>query len=206
MNDRIRQPRQGRSQATMIRILDAFEKLLRSGAYETITINDIAKESATGAGSIYARFDGKRSILLAVHARVRDRARRYFHALFNPAARVGESLEAAIGRIAIGMLTWHKRHRGVIKTSLLLDDADIYRGISASFQPWNARFAMLLRARDPSLSESRASIAASAILQITTAALQQRVIFGAISPIGRDLTEKQFVAALVAAALGQLPR
>lgn len=121
MNDRIHQPRQGRSQATMIRILDAFEKLLRKGAYETITINDIVTESSTGAGSIYARFDGKRSILLAVHARVRDRARRFFQALFDPETMAGESLEAAIERIARGMFAWHKRHRNVIKTSLLLD-------------------------------------------------------------------------------------
>ncbi len=188
----------------MIRIVDAFEKLLRKGAYETITINDIADESSTGAGSIYARFDGKRSILLAVHARVRDRARRYFRTLFKPGARVGEGLETAIERVVIGMFAWHKRHRNVIKTSLLLDDADIYRGISASFQPWNAQFALLLRTRDPTLSESRASIAATAILQITTAALQQRVIFGAISPIGRDLTDEEFVTAMVSAALGQL--
>ena len=53
----------------MGRIPDAFENLLRKGAYETITFNEIAKKSATGAGSIYARFGGKRSILLALHAR-----------------------------------------------------------------------------------------------------------------------------------------
>ncbi len=204
MNERIREPRQNRSQATMIRILDAFEKLLRKAAYESITIQDIVDESSTGAGSIYARFDGKRSILLAVHARVRDRARRYFQGLFNPEAKAGENLEAAIERIAVGMFAWHKRHRHVIKTSLLLDDADIYRGISASFRPWNAQLALLLRARAPSLSESRAAIAATAILQVTTAVLQQRVIFGPISPIGQDLTEEEFVAAIVAAALGQL--
>ena len=55
MNERIREPRQDRSQATMERVLDAFEKLLRKSSYETITINDIAAESSTGAGSIYAR-------------------------------------------------------------------------------------------------------------------------------------------------------
>ncbi len=206
MNDRIREPRQDRSHATMIRILDAFEKLLRKRAYEAITINDIVSESSAGAGSVYARFDGKRSILLAVHARVRDRARRYFQALFNPATHAGESLEAAIQRIAGGMFAWHKRHRGVIKTSLLLDDADIYRGISASFHPWNAQLTLLLRARDPSLSESRASNAATAILQISTAALQQWVIFGGISPIGKKLTDADLVAAIVAAARGQLRR
>jgi AcrR family transcriptional regulator len=203
MHDRIREPRQDRSQATMIRILDAFEKLLRTGAYESITINEIAAASSTGAGSIYARFDGKRSILLAVHARVRDRARRYFQALFDPDANRDESLEAGIERIARGMFAWHKKHRGVIKTSLLLDDVDIYRGISASFHPWNGQLALMLRARDPELSQELAATTATAILQITTAALQQWVIFGRVSPVGQALTDKELVAVIVAAAMGQ---
>ena len=206
VSERIRQPRQSRSQETMIRVLDAFEKLLRKAAYESITINDIARESATGAGSIYARFDGKQSILLAVHGRARARARRYFHALFNPEAKIEESLEAAIERIIRGMLAWHKRNRNVIKTSLLLDDADIYQAISASFRPWNERLALMLRARDARIPLAAALTASTAILQITTAALQQWVIFGEIPPIGADMSEEALVAAMVAAALGQLRR
>ena len=204
MSERIRQPRQSRSQETMIRILDAFEKLLRKGGYETITINDLAKEASTGAGSIYARFEGKRSILLAVHARTRDRARRYFHTLFNPEANSDESLDSAVERITRGMFSWHKRKRAVIRTSLLLDDADIYLGISASFRPWNSRLAFLLRARDPALTEVDAATAATSILQITTAAMQQWVIFGGIPPIGIELSDDELVAAIVAASLGQL--
>lgn len=206
MSERIRQPRQDRSQKTMIRILDAFEKLLRSAAYETITINDIAAASATGASSIYARFDGKQSILLAVHARARGRARRYFHALFNPEAKTEESLAEGVERIVRGMLAWHKRNRNIIKTSLLLDDGDIYLAISASFRPWNERLALMLRARDPAIAERAAATAATAILQITTAALQQWVIFGATSPVGADMSDEEFVAAMVAAAMGQLAR
>jgi AcrR family transcriptional regulator len=206
MTERIRQPRQDRSHATMIRVLDAFEKLLRKGAYETITINDIARESSTGAGSIYARFNGKQSILLAVHARVRGRARRYFQALFSPGLKTEETLEEAVERITRGMFAWHKRHRNVIKTSLLLNDADIYEGISMSFQPWNAQLTLLLRSREPSLPEADAMTAAAAILQITTAALQQWVIFDGISPIGNPLSDEELVAAIIAASLGQLRR
>lgn len=102
------------------------------------------------------------------------------------------------------MFAWHRRHRSVIKTSLVLDDADIYRGISASFQPWNAQFALLLRAREPALPEALAATAAMTILQITTAALQQWVIFGDIPPTGQALSDEELVAALVAASVGQL--
>ena len=204
MKDRIRQPEQTRSQQSMVRIVDGFEKLLRKRAYEKITISDIAKESSTGAGSIYARFDGKQSILLAVHTRVRNRAQRYFRALFNPDAKTEESLEAAVERITRGMLAWHQRHKSVIKTALLLDDPDIYQNISISFRPWSGQLALLLRARASTLSEQQAISAAAAILQIITAALQQRVIFGDISPIGYELSDDEFVKMIVAASLGQL--
>jgi AcrR family transcriptional regulator len=188
----------------MERILDAFEKLLRKGSYESITINDIAAESTTGAGSIYARFDGKRSILLALHVRTRDRARKYFHALFNPDVKTDESLEAAVERIVRGMFVWHKRRRSVIRTSMLLDDADIYAGISTSFRIWNEQLAVLLLSRGGSLSEGDALTVATAILQLTTAALQQWVIFGATSPVGYALTDEELVRILRVAAMAQL--
>jgi len=204
MNGRIRKPLQERSQESMIRILNAFEKLLRQRPYAMITIADIAKESSTGAGTIYARFDGKRSILLAVHARLRDRVRRYFRALFNPATDAAESLEAAIERVIRGMFAWHRRHLGIIKTSLILDDADIYEGISLSFRPYSDQMAILLQARMPSLSHEAARNTSIAILQITIAVLQQRVIFEDTAPIGHELSDEQVVRMLLAAALGQL--
>jgi AcrR family transcriptional regulator len=199
---RIRRPQQDRSQATMVRILDAFEKLLRKGSFETITMNDIASEAATGAGSIYARFDGKRTILLAVHDRTRERARRYFEALFNPLKHGEESVHGAIERVARGMLAWHKRHRNIIKTSLILDDVDIYKGISNSFHPWSVRLSELLIARGVGLSKARALSASTAILQVMTAILQQRVIFGDISAIGYELSDQQLIDIVVGAASG----
>lgn len=205
MSDRIRQPRQDRSQETMVRILDAFEKLLRERAYRSITISAVAAASSTGAGSIYARFDGKRSILFAVHARLRERVRIYYRSLFDPVTAAGESIEAAIRRITQGMFAWHRQNEAVIKTSLILGDPDIYQGISTSFRPNGAQISLLLRARMPSLSEQGAMTAAIAILQITMATLQQRAIFGGISPTGRELSDDELVAIVVAAALGQLP-
>jgi AcrR family transcriptional regulator len=204
MNGRIRKPEQSRSQETMDRIVDAFEKLLQKRDYETITINDIAKESSTGAGSIYARFDGKQSILLAVHSRVRNKAKAYFQTLFDPAVWTAESLEVSLERIARGMLVWHTRHKRVIKTALLLDDPDIYHNISMSFHPWGEQLALMLMARKPALAESAAISAAFAILQIMTASLQQRAIFGDISPIGHKISDDDFVRVIVAATLGQL--
>ena len=190
----------------MERILDAFERLLRHGSYETITIADIAADSATGAGSIYARFDGKRSILLALHARTRDRARKYFQALFNPDVRTAEQVDAAVERVVRGMFVWHKRRRSVIRTSMLLDDADIYRGISTSFQTWNEQLARLLLARGAPLSDDQVLAVATAILQLTTAAFQQWAIFGNIAPVGNAVSEKALVGLVQVAAKAQVER
>jgi hypothetical protein len=46
--------------------------------------------------------------------------------------------------------------------------------------------------------------AAIAILQVTTAILQQWVIFGKVAPVGHRLTDAELVAVIKAAALGQV--
>src|ERR1700688_688431 len=129
----------------MSRILDAFEGLLRSRPYAKLMINDIAREAKTGAGSIYARFRDKRSILLAVQDRLRNRAREHFAELYDPRRWADTSLEKALERVVRGNLAWHRQHRNIIKSSLLMDDRDILEAISNAFAPVNLKFSLLIR-------------------------------------------------------------
>ena len=205
VNDRIRQPRQDRSQDTMTRILDAFEGLLRSRPYAQLMINDIAREAKTGAGSIYARFRDKRSILLAVQDRLRNRARDYFVELYDPARWADSSLEKALERVVRGNLAWHRQHRNIIKSSLLMDDNDILEAISNAFAPMNLKFALLFRHHMPDLTKAGASDAAAKFLRMMMAIFHQMVIFGDIAATGHDLSDNELVRALVLSALAQVP-
>jgi AcrR family transcriptional regulator len=189
----------------MSRILDSFEGLLRTRPYEKLKINDIAREAKTGAGSIYARFRDKRSILLAVQDRLRSRAREHFAELYDPACWADTSLKRALERVIRGNLAWHRQHRNIIKSSLLMDDSDILEGISNAFAPVNLRFSFLIRYHLPNLSKAGSIDAAARILRVVMAVFHQMVIFGDIAATGHDLSDNELVRALVLSALAQVP-
>ena len=189
----------------MTRVLDAFEGLLRGRPYTQLMINDIAREAKTGAGSIYARFRDKRSILLAVQDRLRERARSYFLELYNPDSWTDHSLEKALERVVRGNLVWHRQHSNIIKSSLLMDDHDILEAISHAFGPVNLRVASLLQHHIPTLKKAGAINAAARILRLMLAVFHQMVIFGDIAATGHELSDDELVRALVLSALAQLP-
>jgi AcrR family transcriptional regulator len=190
----------------MTRILDAFEGLLRSRPYAQLMINDIAREAKTGAGSIYARFRDKRSILLAVQDRLRNRARDYFAELYDPGCWADTSLEEALERVVRGNLAWHRQHRNIIKSSLLMDDSDIFEAISNAFGPMNLKFSLLIRHHAPKLTKASALDAAARILRVMMAVFHQLVIFGDIAATGHDLSDNELVRTVVLSGLAQLPR
>jgi AcrR family transcriptional regulator len=188
----------------MTRILDAFEGLLRSKAYAQLMINDIAREAKTGAGSIYARFRDKRSILLAVQDRLRNRARDYFAELYDPGCWADADLEEALERVVRGNLAWHRQHRNIIRSSLLTDDGDILAAISNAFGPMNIKFGLLIRHHVPKLTKAAAVDAASRILRLMMAVFHQMVIFGDIAATGHELSDNELVSVLVLSALAQV--
>jgi AcrR family transcriptional regulator len=204
VNDRIRQPKQGRSLETMVRILDAFEKLLLRKPYELLTVSDIAREAKTGASSIYARFRDKRSILLAVQDRFRMQSRSYFNELYTAACSNDSCVEEALERVIRGTLRWFQLHQSIVKTSLLLGDSDILEATASSIRPTNATFSVLLQYHMPKLTSAGALEAAAKILVLTIAVFQQRIIFGDVAATGYELSDDELVAALVIAALAQL--
>jgi AcrR family transcriptional regulator len=190
----------------MTRILDAFEGLLRSKPYAQLMINDIAREATTGASSIYARFRDKRSILLAVQDRLRNRARDYFTELYDPERWADKSLEKALERVVRGNLAWHRQHRNIIKSSLLMDDADILEAISNAFGPINLKFSVLIRHHLPHLTKASAIEAAARILRTMMAVFHQMVIFGDIAATGHNLSDNELVNTLILSAMAQVSR
>lgn len=189
----------------MTRILDAFEGLLRTKPYAQLMINDIAREAKTGAGSIYARFRDKRSILLAVQDRLRSQARDYFAELYDPGCWTDASLEKALERVVRANLAWHREHRNIIRSSLLTDDGDILEAISNAFVPINSRFSVLVRHHLPHLTKAASMEAASKMLRLMLAVFHQMVIFGDIAATGHPLPDNDIIRALVASALAQAP-
>ncbi|PYY69613.1 TetR family transcriptional regulator [Pseudomonas jessenii] len=65
-----RVPKQDRSRAALEKLLSATREILSEGTFEQLTIAGISKRSGVSVGSIYARFQGKDELFLAVMADV----------------------------------------------------------------------------------------------------------------------------------------
>ncbi|MBY8823391.1 TetR/AcrR family transcriptional regulator [Sphingomonas colocasiae] len=188
----------------MTRVVDAFEKLLDDHPYESITITDIARESRTGASSIYARFKDKRSILLAVHERVRERATSHFEEVYTPVRWADMPIEDAIRLMCVETMRWYRDHHNVIKASILLNDDVIYERIADSVNAGSVQLAYFIQARIGSFSKVEAVRTADVIFRIMTAAFQQITIFDRVLPTKQALSDEEVLTGVVRAALAQL--
>lgn len=78
----VRAPRQARSEATLIRFLDATAELLAERPFDEISVNDIVERADRTVGSFYARFDDKTGVLRVLveqfSTRLRTDADRYW--------------------------------------------------------------------------------------------------------------------------------
>jgi AcrR family transcriptional regulator len=65
----VRQPMQGRSRASLERMLNAAEALMTERGSDDFTLTDVSKAGKVSIGSIYCRFDSKDALIQAVQAR-----------------------------------------------------------------------------------------------------------------------------------------
>ena len=67
---RIRPPKQERSRKAVVASLDAFDGLLRERSVHDVSMQEVAERAGLSLTSVYARFDGKAALVLALHERV----------------------------------------------------------------------------------------------------------------------------------------
>jgi AcrR family transcriptional regulator len=67
-----RAPRQERSAQSLVRLLDAAERLMQQQHFEDISVAQIAGEAGTSIGNFYGRFNSKDDLLLILHERYQD--------------------------------------------------------------------------------------------------------------------------------------
>lgn len=59
-------PKQGRAIRTRQKLMEALERLLRDREFETLSVQDIAKEADVAVGSVYSHFKDKNAFLEAL--------------------------------------------------------------------------------------------------------------------------------------------
>jgi AcrR family transcriptional regulator len=69
----VRPALQQRSRESQERVLKAAEELLAEKGYDGFTMTEVSKRSGVSVGSVYGRFEGRESLIHAVHARMSQR-------------------------------------------------------------------------------------------------------------------------------------
>lgn len=173
---RVHAPMQARSEQRLADIIRALNVLLDGRSFDDITIPEIAAEAACVPASIYARFKDKRSILVALHESFRDEQIARIKKGLSFDAHSGLSLDESL-LVILGNLTKHyTRRRHMLRSTLLLDDQEVYEGAAGLIAIVSTHVAALLRHKTPkrhAVSEQRVDLAVRSVFAL----LQQRLIF-----------------------------
>ena len=89
-------PKQTRAIRTRKNLMAALERLLRTQEFETISVQDIAREAGVAVGSVYSHFKDKTAFLEALLA--------YWHEQVEAQLEISESQDTKAALVALGSL------------------------------------------------------------------------------------------------------
>jgi len=110
----IHPPRQGRSQQTLDRLLDAAEELLMTRGFDEITVPEIASRAESSVGAFYARLKDKDGLLHALHQRTCDDAYATMEKGLDPAEWEGEGVAEIIEVFVASLVGLNEQRPGLL--------------------------------------------------------------------------------------------
>jgi AcrR family transcriptional regulator len=173
---RVNAPKQARSERRLADIVQALNVLLDGRSFDDITIPAIAAQAGCVPASIYARFKDKRSILVALHESFRNHQVARIEESLSADAHKDLSLEDSIRVILRNLAKHYSRRQYMLRSTLLLDDQEVYEGAGALIALVSTRVSAILRQKLPNrqtLSDERVDLAVRSVFAL----LQQRLIF-----------------------------
>ncbi len=93
-------PKQGRAIRTRQKLIEGLERLLRTQEFETISVQDIAKEAGVAVGSVYSHFKDKNAFLEAMLTYWRDQVEAQ---LVVAEAQDSKAAFRALGRLRVAL-------------------------------------------------------------------------------------------------------
>ena len=169
-------PLQARSEKTLSKILDAAEKILLEEGLEALTVPRVVEESKTSTGSFYARFDGKMSLLQALHERACDQTIATAEAGFDPSLFEGQTTQQVVQTFVAFAVKLFGRRRNIMSSFAAAFGTD------EGFADRRAKTAValgegltkLLMTRKKDLGHPDPETAIAMALRVVTATLEQR--------------------------------
>ena len=207
---RVHRPLQDRSRLAQVGALDALETMLRERPLHKVTVQEVADRAGLSITSVYARFDGKNAMVLALHERVIQDALHQLHELLDEAAEHDESVERTVNTLIARVVDFADENAHVFSAVLSASDEETNQRAAAFIRSASAALAAHLV---PRLSRPGRGIDRGIDRDIdfawrtTMALLQQSWALGGAEPAryplaGTDLAarlSRQFLDAVVPA-------
>ena len=170
---RVRKPVQARARERREALLDATARLLDEGGYDAVTTNAVAREAATGIGTVYEYFPSREALLVGLLERHRVRLEAVFDDVLEGASgdwrQTVESVVDAFARFWLHEPGYRSVWAAVAVSPLL---AETGRQWADSF---TRRFAALDIATTRRLSPARRRLIASVAVHLVSGLLQVAV-------------------------------
>jgi AcrR family transcriptional regulator len=202
MPNPIKEPLQARSRATANQVLDALYDLLRQKDLAAISIQELARASGASVSSIYARFQDKHAMVLALHERLTVSLAQELTAIAQrPYAEM--SLLQVVEAVLTDFLAFARRHQHVYRAAILSADPLIYQRVVGQIRLASQLCFSWLQVH-PLVSaddlEQRVDFAVRALV----ATLQQTWVMGTQSPSRFELSDAELVRQLGRMAMAYL--
>ena len=112
---RVHAPRQERSRRALAAALDAFDELLRERPLGSVTMQEVADRAGLSITSVYARFEGKAALVLALHEQVIAQGLAALEAVLDDEELAGAPLESVVAAVVEGAVGFAHAHAHVFR-------------------------------------------------------------------------------------------
>lgn len=124
---KINSPQQKRSRESQERVITTAIKHISEGAFENISVNQLAKDAETSVGAFYARFQNKENLFHVVQERVFQDAMAFieksvedFCTQFSPEKHTSPVTTQQVVKFTLSLLLdFYQRHAGVFRELFL---------------------------------------------------------------------------------------
>jgi AcrR family transcriptional regulator len=177
-------PQQQRSERRLAAFLDAAAALFAEVGYEAATMTEIAERSGSSIGALYNYFPDKQAIALTLVNQYGQELEAYWKPLIEQAAKL---THREFADLFIERITELVRQRPAY-LSLVAAPVRFRRPPAAKKALW-AAIGNAFRAKNPSLSEEQAVLAAKVTLQMASGLM---MLYAEAAPKGKDLVVDEF--------------
>lgn len=192
---RVRPPLQDRSRLAQVAALDAFESMLRERPLHKVTVQDVADRAKLSITSVYARFDGKKALVLALHERVIHDAIDQLGSLLAQAAASNESVEATVAKLMSRVVEFARQNTHIFGAVLSAADEETNQRAAAFIRAGSEAVAGYLVPRlglPPERADQEVDFAWCSVI----AMMQQTWALGGAEPARHPLNPAELAARL----------